>query len=315
MKTQLSNPAFLKYNVRRQTSSRRKAGESMSKGVRFGILLLVVLSSTLLATPVFAAPAITQVQSQLTVLQDGRLQVKYHLTFVDDDSRTQITTIGPFDRGHSQIEALLEHNGERTPVTMVPLGDDKYRAEFAIKTQPGATYTIEIGYQVNTYLDTTTIDGLPYRVVAWAPPQWALPIDEQIVTFIFPIELAPEISQPELVTDEIVDNARIAVSEKIVSEFDRWIYYPTPDQATGKNWLSLYTSKAGLPANAHYLVSDIFLPADFFSATSTPEPSPFAPPAQVATATPLSPPPERRSPIGLLIGLAVGGGLLLAGGI
>jgi hypothetical protein len=75
----------------------------MSKGIRFGILLLVVLSSTLLAMPVAAAPAITQVQSQVTVLQDGRLQVKYHLTFVDDDSRTQITTIGPFDLGHAPI--------------------------------------------------------------------------------------------------------------------------------------------------------------------------------------------------------------------
>jgi hypothetical protein len=106
---------------------------------------------------------------------------------------------------------------------MVPLGDDKYRAEFAVKTQPGGTYTIQIGYQVNTYLDTTTIDGLPYRVVAWAPPQWALPIDEQIVTFIFPIELATEVSQPEMVTDDIVDNARIVVSENTVSQFDRWI--------------------------------------------------------------------------------------------
>lgn len=79
----------------------------MSKGHQFQVLLSVALLSVaailvmVLAVPVHAAPTITQVHSQVAVLQDGRLQVRYRLTFEDDASRTQITTIGPFDPGHS----------------------------------------------------------------------------------------------------------------------------------------------------------------------------------------------------------------------
>jgi hypothetical protein len=289
----------------------------MNRVVRFGFLLLSICLVLAWAIPAFAAPTLAKVESQVTVLQDGRLQVKYRLTFVDDDKRGQITTFGPIDAGHSQLEAHLEHDGQTTPVSMVPLGGDKYRAEFEIQTQAGGTYTLEVRYLVNRYLDTTTIDGVPYRVLAWAPPQWALPIDEEIVTFIFPIELPADITQPEQVTDQVVNDARLFVKKDVVSSFDRWVYYPTPDEATGKEWLSLFVSKNNLPANYHLVVSDVFLPADYFSATFTPEPTPFAPPAQLATPAPIPPGPvsEKKSPIGLLIGLATGGGLLLAGGI
>ena len=47
--------------------------------------------------------------------------------------------MGPFDPGHSDIEAHLEHEGLETPVALVPLGDDKYRVEFEVETQPGGT--------------------------------------------------------------------------------------------------------------------------------------------------------------------------------
>ena len=288
----------------------------MSKAVRLGFLLLTLTLVMFWAIPAHAAPALTEIHSQVTVLEDGRLQIKYRLTFVDDDSRTQIATMGPFDPGHTQLEAHLEYDGEQTPVRMVPLGENKYRAEFEIKTQPGGTYTVEVRYLVNSYLDTTVIDGLPYRVVAWAPPQWGLPIEEQIVTFIFPIELPPEITTPEQVTDEIVNKARIFVDQDVVGQFDRWIYYPTPDEASGKNWLSLYVSSQNLAANAHFVVSGVYLPADYFAATFTPEPTTLPLPASVATATPTPPPPpQKKSPIGLLLALAAGGGLALAGGI
>ena len=139
--------------------------------VRLGLLLVVVLLLMVWAVPVHAAPTLTEIHSQVTVLEDGRLKVKYRLTFVDDDSRTQISTMGPFDANHSQIEAHLEHDGQQSPVTLVPLGSNKYRAEFDTKTQPGGTYTVEVRYLVNSYLDSTVIDTVPYRVVAWAPPQ------------------------------------------------------------------------------------------------------------------------------------------------
>ena len=76
----------------------------MNKAVRLAFLTLVALLLLLWAAPAHAAPTLTQIHSQVAVLEDGRLQVKYRLTFVDDDSRSQITTMGPFDRGHSQIQ-------------------------------------------------------------------------------------------------------------------------------------------------------------------------------------------------------------------
>ena len=79
----------------------------MNRAVRLGFLALVLSFLLIWTIPIHAAPTLTQVHSQLTVLQDSRLQVKYRLTFVDDGSRTQITTIGPFDRGHTQIEAAI----------------------------------------------------------------------------------------------------------------------------------------------------------------------------------------------------------------
>jgi hypothetical protein len=193
------------YNIAVAVSARPEEKELMHRALRFAALAVVVSSLALWAIPVYAAPTLTTVQSQVTILQDGRLDVKYDLTFVDDSSRTQITTIGPFDQGLSQLEATLEHDGQTTAVTMVPLGDQKYRAEFSSATQPGGTYTLQVRYLVSTFLDTTTIDAIPYRVVAWAPPQWSLPIGEEIVTFIFPIELSPDITQPEQVTQEIVN--------------------------------------------------------------------------------------------------------------
>jgi hypothetical protein len=38
-------------------------------------------------------------------------------------------------------------------------------------------------------LDATTINNSAYTVVSWAPVQWSLPIGEQIVRFILPVEL------------------------------------------------------------------------------------------------------------------------------
>ena len=99
----------------------------MKRSVRFAPLFLAIWLIAWVV-PVLAAPSLTQIQSQVTILEDGRLQVAYRLTFVDDASRSQINTLGPFDRGHTQIEATLQHDGQSSPARLVPLGDDKYRA-------------------------------------------------------------------------------------------------------------------------------------------------------------------------------------------
>ena len=184
----------------------------MNKAVRLGVLLLALALLAAWTTPVHAAPTLTQIQSQVTVLEDGRLQVKYRLTFVDDDSRTQITTMGPFDRGHSQIEAYLEHEGQQTPVgTGAPGRRQVPRRVRDHRPSPAApTPSRSATWSTATWTRRPST-ACPTASLAWAPPQWALPIDEQIVTFILPIELPADITEPEQVTDEIVNEARLFV--------------------------------------------------------------------------------------------------------
>lgn len=85
-----------------------------------------------------------------------------------------------------------------------------------------------------------SLKSLPPGVTAWTPPQWALPIEEQVVTLILPIELPADVDTPEEVTSDLVDQTRLYVDQEAVGQFDRWVYYPTPDEASGKNWLSIY---------------------------------------------------------------------------
>ncbi|MBC8248224.1 MAG: hypothetical protein H8E90_00975, partial [Anaerolineales bacterium] len=88
----------------------------MKKMIRFSLLFLVVL---LLTSPVVRAqgpPTITQVNSQVVVLEDANLDVKYRLTFWESEPRDKITTMGPFDTGHRILDAHIEHDGQETPV-------------------------------------------------------------------------------------------------------------------------------------------------------------------------------------------------------
>ena len=85
----------------------------MNRVVRFGVPLLAAWLVLLFAVPVLAAPTLAEITSQVVILEDGRLLVTYRLTFVDDASRTQITAMGPFDSGHSQVEAHLQSGDEQ----------------------------------------------------------------------------------------------------------------------------------------------------------------------------------------------------------
>ncbi len=107
-------------------------------------------------------------------------------------------------------------------------------------------YTITIRYTVDrSVFDSTTIDGEEYRAIGWASGQWELPIQVLAATFVLPIELPAEVTQPEQVTDELVNRSGVKVGN--LSAFNRWVYFPTPDTSTGKTWLSIYIEQRNVP--------------------------------------------------------------------
>ena len=131
----------------------------------------------------------------------------------------------------SEIEGS---DGKRAKVSLASKGGSFYAVPFGFSTQAGQTYTLTIRYDVPLPLDTTTIKGQAFRVVTWAPVQWNLPIGEEIVRFILPVELPADITQPEQVTDAVVNQIGLVTEQTTIGSFDRWVYYPTPDQASGK---------------------------------------------------------------------------------
>jgi len=204
------------------------------------------------------------VDSQVTVKQDGSLDIKYRLTFHELDSRDRINTLGPLDSGHEILGAHIEHDGKQTDLRLSSQGNGFYTVPFDFNTQPGNDYTVHIHYEVPSSLDRTVVDGVNYRVLAWSPVQWSLPIEEQVVRYLLPYELPTEVKEAEQVTDELVEQSRIIVNEATVKAFDRWVYYPTPDEATGKVWLSIYISKQNVPSNYHFL-PQVFFPEEWVS--------------------------------------------------
>ena len=83
-----------------------------------GVSLAVLGLCLFLAAQVVAAgpPIITQAESQVAVLSDGGLDVKYRLTFHETEPRSGITTMGPFDAGHRMLDYHIEHEGRETPI-------------------------------------------------------------------------------------------------------------------------------------------------------------------------------------------------------
>jgi len=161
-------------------------------------LVLLTLWLVLLlggALPVHAAepPQLLKAESQVALQSDGNLDIKYRLTFREVDVRSGITTIGPFDMGHTILDSTIEEGGTTRPVQLRSQGGNLYGVDFGFNTEPGQDYTVLIHYSAPARLDQTTYKGEAYRVLAWAPFQWALPIEEQIVTFILPIELPADV--------------------------------------------------------------------------------------------------------------------------
>ncbi|MEE8390152.1 MAG: hypothetical protein V3S14_05065, partial [Anaerolineae bacterium] len=153
----------------------------MKKFVRWASVLLTVTGLCLwLAGSVRAAgpPVITQVEAQVAVLSDGTLDIKYRLTFHETESRSGITTMGPFDSGHEMLDYHIEHNGQESSVTLNNKGSGFYGVDFGFNTQAGEDYTVYIHYQVGYGLDETSVDGESYRVLEWSPIEWTLEIGE-----------------------------------------------------------------------------------------------------------------------------------------
>jgi hypothetical protein len=71
------------------------------------------------------------------------------------------------------------------------------------------------------------------------------------------------VTQPEQVTDEIVDQVGLVTEQSTIDQFDRWVYYPTPDEPSGKFYLSIYISRADLrrrPTSRRF-----YVPAGYFA--------------------------------------------------
>src|SRR5512136_142335 len=249
------------------------------------IILITFVLMLLTVAPAFAAgpPDLTQVDGQVAVKSDGTLGITYKLTFRETESRNQITTLGPLDPGHVLRNSDIEgSDGKRAKVTLASKGGSFYTVPFGFSTQPGQTYTLTVRYDVPLPLDTTTIKGQAFRVVTWAPVQWNLPIGEEIVRFILPVELPADIKQPEQVTDAVVNQIGLVTEQTNIGAFDRWVYYPTPDQ--GKQYLSIFISKKNVPANGHF-VPRLYVPSKYFAQIPTPKETP-----KLAAAQPTPPP-------------------------
>ena len=219
----------------------------------------------LASTPAPAnSPELTLVDSQVTVKQDGSLDIRYRLTFHEVDSRDRINTLGPLDSAHKILDAHIEHDGQQTNLHLSSKGSGFYTVPFGLDTRPGNDYTVHIHYEVPSGLDKTVVDGVSYCILNWSPVQWNLPIEEQVVRYLLPYELPAEVKEVEQVTDELVEQSRIIANETTIKAFDRWVYYPTPDETTGKVWLSIYISKQNVPSEYHFL-TQVFFPEEWVS--------------------------------------------------
>jgi len=113
--------------------------------------LLVLLCTCV--TPVLGQAPVTLNKSEyyINVLQDGRLQVTYGLTFTErEDSRDRIRELPPLESPHTLLEAFGEGPDGRFQVTLQPTGRaNEYSAIFTRPTKLGGQYFITIRYEVD----------------------------------------------------------------------------------------------------------------------------------------------------------------------
>ncbi|HUV94324.1 MAG TPA: hypothetical protein VMX14_05770, partial [Anaerolineae bacterium] len=174
------------------------------------VLLFVTAPFVVLAQPV----SLDKVFVYVVVLNDGRLNVRYTLSFTELESgRDKISEMGPFPQDHTIISS--SGKGPDGPFTVsLSGGPQSYQVNFENRTRKGEQYDVTVQYTVDrSVFDETKVEGQPYRAIGWAPFQWSLPIGSQEIQYVLPIELPPGITEAEQVTDEIVDATRLLVED------------------------------------------------------------------------------------------------------
>ncbi|NLG27586.1 MAG: hypothetical protein GX557_06720, partial [Chloroflexi bacterium] len=214
---------------------------------RIALLSLATLLVALLVAPVAARWGVAAqsdpitldlVDNYVTVLSDGRLNVRYTLTFTElEAGRDRFRAVGPFPDNHTIVSSSGSGPDGVFTVTLSGDGRPYYQVNFERSTRKGQQYEVMIRYTVDrSVFDETTYQGQSYRAIGWAPFEWSLPITRQEIRYILPLELPDGITQAEQVTDEIVNASGLLVND--TSGYDRWVYFSTPDEQSGKNWLS-----------------------------------------------------------------------------
>jgi hypothetical protein len=111
-------------------------------------------------------------------------------------------------------------------------------------------------------VERTQVGGQDYAVFAWAPFEFDIPMGKETVHLVLPVELDKSITQPEQVTDEVVNATGLKTEES--SPWPRIVYFPTPDEKTGKNWLSVSYEKTNLPPKGGGEIK-FYLPEEYFT--------------------------------------------------
>ncbi|HQO01725.1 MAG TPA: hypothetical protein PLI62_05605, partial [Spirochaetota bacterium] len=195
-----------------------------------------------------ATVSLRNAEYHLNIDKSGRGDILYTLKFTDHESRDMIRTIGQFIEPVRFLESYGLYNGKKFSVTMEPKGNGFYTARFGITTSPGHDYTLRIRYaQERPLFDSTSVRGKPFGIFWWAPLQWSLPVEKQIVQIQLPVEIDRKYTRPEMVTDVVVNGAGILTDRDVVGGNDRWIYYPA--RWHGKTHLSIHVEKNSLPPN------------------------------------------------------------------
>src|SRR4030042_5701092 len=113
--------------------------------------------------------------------------------------------MAPFPSSHTIVSSSGQGPDGAFTATLSG-GPQFYQVNFERSTRQGQQYKVLVRYTVDrSVFDETTFEGKEYRVIGWAPFEWALPIQRQEIRYILPIELPPGITEAEQVTDAIVD--------------------------------------------------------------------------------------------------------------
>lgn len=206
----------------------------------FRVIMVLIVASLLLsmAGPVAAQDPISldEVRSYVVVLGDGRLDVRYTVTFTEQESggRDRFAAVGRFITPLEFVSGEGSGPAGAFQVTVSPTdrpSEEPFPEFMQVnfpRTERGQQYSVTVRYRVNrSVFDETTYQGASYRALGFAPPQWPLAIKKQMIDFVLPIELPAGIDQPEKVTDAVVD-ATGYLSDPSSQKFDRWVFYPTP---------------------------------------------------------------------------------------